>query len=158
VIFTGISSLLSVRSSLILYSGCIDTQIPQVVIAVRPVKSAITDLFESIKRFFIRLKIYVELPPTEEMTGIIVDVMVQVLHILALLTKEIKGGKISELILLIGHFFRLIFFLRNIPEKADRKIRYRRRLAEIRETNTRGKSDGDCTKSEGHAWEVTTCS
>jgi hypothetical protein len=45
----------------------------------------------------------------EEMTEIIVDVMVHVLHILALLTKEIKQGKISELILLIGHLFRLIF-------------------------------------------------
>jgi hypothetical protein len=102
VIFTGISSLLSVRSSLILFSGCIDAQIPQVVMAVRAVQSAIADLFESIKRFFIRLKIYVKLPPTEEMAEIIVDVMVHVLHVLALLTKEIKRGKISELILLIG--------------------------------------------------------
>ena len=76
--------------------------------AVRAVQPAIGDLFESIKRFFVRLKIYVELPPTEEMTEIIVDVMVHVLHILALLTKEIKQGKISELILLIGHLCRLI--------------------------------------------------
>ena len=77
--------------------------------AVRAVQSAIADLFESIRRFFVRLRIYVELPPMEEMTEIIVDVMVHVLHILALLTKEIKQGKTSELILLIGHLFRLIF-------------------------------------------------
>jgi len=109
VIFTGISSLLSVRSSLILFSGCIDAQISQVIMAVRAVQSAISDLFESIKRFFIRLKIYVELPQMEEVTDIIVDVMVHVLHILALLTKEIKQGKISKLIPLIGHLFRLIF-------------------------------------------------
>ena len=64
--------------------------------AVRAVQFAISDLFESIKRFFTRLKIYVELPPMEEMTEIIVDVMVHVLHILALLTKEIKQGKTSE--------------------------------------------------------------
>jgi hypothetical protein len=109
VIFTGISALLSVRSSLILFSGCIDTQIPQVVMAVRTVEFAIADLFESIKRFFVRLKIYVKLPRTKEMTEIIVDVMVHVIHVLALLTREIKQGKISELFLLIGHLFRLIF-------------------------------------------------
>ena len=77
--------------------------------AVRAVQSEITDLFESIKGFFIRLEIYVKLPPMEELTEIIVDVMVHVLHTLALLTKEIKQGKISELILLIGHLFRLSF-------------------------------------------------
>lgn len=77
--------------------------------AVRAVQFTIADLFERIKRFFIRLGIYVGLPPTEEMTEIIVDVMVHVLHVLALLTKEIKQGKISELILLLGHLFRLIF-------------------------------------------------
>jgi hypothetical protein len=109
VIFTGISSLLSVRSSFIPFSVCIDAQTPQVILAVRAVQSAIADLFESIERFFIRLKIYVELPPMEEMTEIIVDVMVHVLHILALLTKEIQQGKISESIPLIGHLFRLIF-------------------------------------------------
>ncbi len=85
--------------------------------AVRAVQSAIADLFESIQRFFIRLKIYVKLPPTEEMTEIMVDVMVHVLHVLALLTKEIKQGKISELILLIGHFFRLIFSLERFLRK-----------------------------------------
>ncbi len=67
----------------------------QVVIAVRAIQTAIVDLFEDIKRFFIRLKLYAELPPMEQMTEIIVDVMVHVLHILALLTTEIKQGKIS---------------------------------------------------------------
>jgi hypothetical protein len=119
--------------------------------AVRAVQSAIADLFDSIKWFFIRLKIYDKLPPTEEVTGIIVDVMVHVLHVLALLTKEIKQGKISELILLIGHLFRLICF-RKISEKVVRKIGSRRCLAEIRETNTRGKSDRDCTNHEDHVW------
>ena len=111
------------RSSLVIFSGRIDAHIPQVVIAVRGVRSSITDLFESIKKFFLRLRIYVELPHTEELTEIIVDVMVHVLHILALLTKEIKGGKISELILLMGHLFRLIFsietFLKKLIGRSD---------------------------------------
>jgi hypothetical protein len=53
-------------------------------------RSAVIDLFEHIENFFIRLGTYVELPPTVEMTDIIVKVMVDVLHILALVTREIK--------------------------------------------------------------------
>jgi hypothetical protein len=109
VIFTGILSLLSVCSSLILFSGCIDAQTPQVVKAVRSVQPAIADLFERIEMFFIRLGIFFEVLSMEEMTEIIVDVMVHVLHILAFLTNEINQGTISELIFLIGHLFRLIF-------------------------------------------------
>lgn len=109
MIFAGISSLLSVRFLLILFSGCTDAQNLQVVVAVRAVQSTIADLLENIKKFFIRLEIYVKLPPMEEMTEIIVDVMVHLLHILALLTEEIKRGRISELIHLIGRLFRLIF-------------------------------------------------
>ena len=45
-----------------------------------------------------RLGTYIELPPTAEMTDIIVKVMVEVLLILALVTKEIKQGKISKFI------------------------------------------------------------
>jgi len=48
---------------------------------------------------FRRLETYTELPPTEEMTDIIIKVMVEVLLILALVTKKIKQGKLSELIL-----------------------------------------------------------
>ena len=54
------------------------------------------DIFERIENVFKRLETYVELPPTKEMTDVMVNVMVQVLLILALVTKEIKQGKISE--------------------------------------------------------------
>ena len=46
-----------------------------------------------------RLETYVGLPPTKEMTDTIVKVMVEVLLVLALVTKEIKQGKLSESIL-----------------------------------------------------------
>jgi hypothetical protein len=96
VIFTGISSLLSVRSSSILLLRCVEAQIPQAVLAVSATsQSEVIDLFEHIENFFIRLGTYVELPPTVEMTDIIVKVMVDVLLILALVTREIKQGKIS---------------------------------------------------------------
>ena len=41
---------------------------------------------------------YTELQPTKEMTDIMIKVMVEVLLILALVTKEIRQGKLSELI------------------------------------------------------------
>lgn len=39
-----------------------------------------------------------ELPPTADITDTIVNVMVEILLILALATKEIRQGKISEFI------------------------------------------------------------
>lgn len=65
------------------------------VLAASASRSKFIDLFERIDNFFIRLGTYVELPPTVEMTDIIVKVMVDVLLILALMTREIKQGKIS---------------------------------------------------------------
>jgi hypothetical protein len=56
------------------------------------------DIFERIENVFRRLETYTELRPTKEMTDIIIKVMVEVLHILALVTKEIKQGKLSEFI------------------------------------------------------------
>ncbi|KAF8463552.1 hypothetical protein DFH94DRAFT_857982 [Russula ochroleuca] len=78
VIFTGIASLLSA------------------VFAISASQTALVDLFERIENFFLRLGTYIELPPTAEMTDIIVKVMVEVLLILALVTKEIKQGKMKR--------------------------------------------------------------
>jgi hypothetical protein len=46
--------------------------------------------------FFRRLDIYAEVPPTTEMMDIIIQIMVEVLSILGIATKEIKQGRISE--------------------------------------------------------------
>jgi hypothetical protein len=46
--------------------------------------------------FFRRLEIYTEVPPTMEMTDIIVQIMVEVLSILGIATKEIKQGRMSK--------------------------------------------------------------
>jgi len=62
-------------------------------------QGALFDLFDRIECFFRRLEVYIGLPPTVEMTNTIVNVMAEVLRILALVTKEIKRGIISELIL-----------------------------------------------------------
>ena len=55
-------------------------------------------VLERIENFFRRLETYVEVPPTAGMTDIIVKIMVEVLSILSIVTKEIKQSKASELI------------------------------------------------------------
>ena len=46
--------------------------------------------------FFLRLEIYTELQPTAEMTNIIIEIMIEVISILGIATKEIKQGRISK--------------------------------------------------------------
>jgi hypothetical protein len=58
-------------------------------------EEALTELFERIENFFKRLESYTEVPPTNAMTDIIVKIMVKVLNIFAIATKEIKQGRAS---------------------------------------------------------------
>jgi hypothetical protein len=46
--------------------------------------------------FFRRLEIYTEIPSTTEMMDIITQIMVEVLSILGLATKEVKQGRMSK--------------------------------------------------------------
>ena len=54
------------------------------------------DIFERIEQFFRRLEIYTEVPPTTEMMETIIQIMVEILSILGIATKEIKQGRTSE--------------------------------------------------------------
>ena len=56
----------------------------------------IADIFERIESFFRRLETYTEVPTTEAMRDTIVKIMVEVLGIFAIVTKEIKQGRASE--------------------------------------------------------------
>jgi hypothetical protein len=58
----------------------------------------LVDLFEHVENFYTRLESYTEMRPTDAMTDIIVKVMIEVLFILAIATKEIKQSRASELI------------------------------------------------------------
>ena len=49
--------------------------------------------------FFRRVEIYTEVRPTSEMMKIIIQIMVEVLSILGVATKEIKQGKMSKYLL-----------------------------------------------------------
>jgi hypothetical protein len=46
--------------------------------------------------FFKRLELYTEVPPTVAMTNVIVKIMIEILSILAIATKEIRQGRSSE--------------------------------------------------------------
>jgi hypothetical protein len=48
------------------------------------------------ENFFQRLEIYTNVSPTPEMIDIIVKIMVEVLSILAIATKEMKQSRMSE--------------------------------------------------------------
>jgi hypothetical protein len=54
------------------------------------------DLFESIESFVSRLEVYTKIPLTEAMTDIVIKIMVGVLSILALATKQVNQGRLSE--------------------------------------------------------------
>ena len=70
--------------------------IPQAVTDVRGVQDTLVDVFERVESFFRRLEIYTEVPPTTEMMDTIIRIMVEVLSILGIATKEIKQGRMSE--------------------------------------------------------------
>jgi hypothetical protein len=70
---------------------------PQTVKDVQASHGTLIDIFERIENFFRRLENYAEVPPTPEMMDMIGKIMVEVLSILAMATKEIKQGRTSEL-------------------------------------------------------------
>ena len=53
-------------------------------------------MFGQIESFFLRLEIYTQVPATTEMIDTITQIMVEVLTILGIATKELKQGKFSE--------------------------------------------------------------
>ena len=57
---------------------------------------ALVGLFDSIKRFLCRLEIYTNIPLTTAMTVIVVEKLAEVISVLALATKQVKQGRISE--------------------------------------------------------------
>jgi len=46
--------------------------------------------------FFQRLEVYTQVSPTSEMMDILIQIMVEVLSILGIATKEMKQGRLSE--------------------------------------------------------------
>ncbi|KAF8463792.1 hypothetical protein DFH94DRAFT_686684 [Russula ochroleuca] len=54
------------------------------------------EIFNRIDRFFHRLEIYIGVTPTMAMTDIVIEIMVEVLTILGIATKEVKRGRLKK--------------------------------------------------------------
>ncbi|KAH8977717.1 hypothetical protein EDB92DRAFT_708792 [Lactarius akahatsu] len=65
----------------------------QAVKDVRASQNALVDLFDRLEYFFIRLEKYIDVRPTTAMTDIIVKIMIEVISILGIVTKEIRQGR-----------------------------------------------------------------
>jgi hypothetical protein len=123
VIFAGVGVLILVR----VFFDSLVHEILKVCQAAQDVISSLDDLidlFESIENFFKRLESYTKVPLTEAMACIIVDIMVEVLNILALATKSMKEGRKSA-------FFpgdnncRLIYFRKISQEDYEKQVEQR---------------------------------
>jgi hypothetical protein len=76
--------------------GHCNVYVSQAAKDVRASQDALIDIFERIETFFRRLEVYTEVPPTTEMMDVIIQIMVEVLSILGIATKEIKQGRMSK--------------------------------------------------------------
>jgi hypothetical protein len=96
-IFVGVGVLLSVRI-LGRTFVCVRTVLilSQAAINVRASQETLIDIFERMEAFFQRLEIYTRVSPPPEMIDIIVKIMVEVLSILGIATKEMKQGRTSK--------------------------------------------------------------
>jgi hypothetical protein len=76
-----------------------DVRLWQAASGVTSSYDALIELFECLGNFLKRLDIYMTIPPTTMMTDIIVQIMVEVLSVLALATKQVKQGRFSECVI-----------------------------------------------------------
>jgi hypothetical protein len=70
----------------------------QTAIEVEASYDALTELFECVANFFGRLRIYSEISPEDfgpTMSGLIIRIMIEMLSVLALATKQTKQRRIS---------------------------------------------------------------
>jgi hypothetical protein len=99
-IHTGLGILLSVCAFLSSLSAHLrDIQTYQAVKGVLDDYDTLADLLESVEHFLNRLDIYTKIPPTVSMTEIIIKILVELLSTLALATKQLQQGKLSESVL-----------------------------------------------------------
>ena len=69
----------------------------QAAICVSKSYDALLDLFECVANFLNRLRIYSErIPLSPAMSDIVVKIMIKVLAVFALATKQIKQGRLSK--------------------------------------------------------------
>ena len=100
VIFAGVGVLLSVCVRLnSLPWPHFDTTVLQAAKDVGAGQQMLIDVFSRVQYYFKRLEIYTNVPATDAMRDMMVDIMIEVISFLAIATKEVKRGRASQLIL-----------------------------------------------------------
>ncbi|KAH9177951.1 hypothetical protein EDB89DRAFT_1902041 [Lactarius sanguifluus] len=95
-VFAGLDVLIAVRVTLQSPSVSPRHIRIQAASGVSSSYDALVDLFECLANFLKRLRIYIDLPLTPSTTEIGVKIMVELLSVLALATKQIKQGRFSK--------------------------------------------------------------
>ncbi len=72
-----------------------DEWVCQVATGVTSSYDALLELFECLGNFLKRLEVYTTIPPTLLLTDVVVKIMVELLSVLALASKQIKEGRFS---------------------------------------------------------------
>jgi hypothetical protein len=134
-IHTGLGILLSVCAFLSSLSVHLhDIQTYQAVKGVLDDYAALADLLESVEHFLNRLDIYTKIPPTASMTEMIIKILVELLSILALATKQLQQGKLSEPVL--GEIlYYLTMQRRSVCQEAPRGEGHRGGTSEVGSTH-----------------------
>ena len=95
-IFVGIHVLLSVRILLLHSSTSLQCFNYKNASGVSASYDSLVDIFERVGNFLNRVHIYAKIPLTRLMMGVIVEIMAELLSVLALTTKQIKQGRLSK--------------------------------------------------------------
>ena len=99
VIFTGIGVLLGVRALALLMRE----PPPSNAVVIQAAKGArasqgnVIALFERIEGFFKRLEVYNQISLTTKMAEVLVEIVIELLSILSIATKELRRRRASEL-------------------------------------------------------------
>jgi hypothetical protein len=100
-IFAGVDILIAVRT-LLRFSAALphDLSTLQAASSVSSSYDALVELFECLGNFLKRIRIYSDIPLTPSMAEISAKIMVELLSVLALATKQVKQGRFSKWICL----------------------------------------------------------
>ena len=96
MIFTGIGVFLSASPFCCFQRVFLTSYILQAAQGVAANKDLLAELFDRIGCFFARLEIYTSVTPTTSMTGIITEILAEVLKIFGIATKELRRGSTSK--------------------------------------------------------------
>ena len=86
---------------------------------------ALIELFECVGGLLKPLRIYTDLPLTPLMTEISVEIMVELLSVVALATKQLKQDRFSKRTFVLDVHWKMTHLLRKICREATRRKRDR---------------------------------